>query len=297
VELTSFDREFGERHPDLLYHYTDAAGLQGILQSGHIWATNVRFLNDTKEGELPFEMALEALKVAYARAPEQTEDMARHIEAEAYYGGGLPIYLASFSSVPDSLSQWRGYGGTTQGYTVAFHRDELLAHARTLNWDLKECVYDENLLRSKVDEVVTRGLREGGGPPTSQLQAVNITNRIHQGLRPFAEHFKHEAFNEEREWRLVGQEPNSLGDEKIKFRVGTRGLVPYVSVPLPRIAMPSPHIKPGEPADTTELSVAAIGVGPGWTANTVLAVDMLCNQARVRLDERVYKSTAPYLPT
>jgi hypothetical protein len=130
VELTSLDREFGERHPDLLYHYTDAAGLRGILQTGRIWATNVRFLNDTKEGELPFEMVVEELAIAYAEAPEQTDLMVRHVRAQKYYGGNLPIYLSSFSTVHDSLSQWRGYGGATQGYTIAVRPEQLLADAR-----------------------------------------------------------------------------------------------------------------------------------------------------------------------
>jgi len=36
--------------PDgLLYHYTDEKGLYGILDSGEIWATHYRFLNDLAE--------------------------------------------------------------------------------------------------------------------------------------------------------------------------------------------------------------------------------------------------------
>jgi hypothetical protein len=33
----------------LLYHYTDLRGLLGILESGSIWATHIRFLNDLSE--------------------------------------------------------------------------------------------------------------------------------------------------------------------------------------------------------------------------------------------------------
>jgi hypothetical protein len=297
MELTSWDREFGDRHPDLLYHYTDAAGLLGILQSGKIWATNVRFLNDTKEGELPFEMGLAALRSLYAKAPVRTEVMARHVQAEEYYGGGLPLYLSSFSSVHDSLSQWRGYGGTSQGYTIAFHRDELMAAARERRWDLVQCVYDEEELKDKVRVVVEQALASLKGFPETDMEMIQASNRIRQGLSPLAEYYKHEAFNEELEWRLVGREPNRPGNDEIMFRRGARGLLPYVAVPLPRTQLPGVLVTTAEPHRTTELSVAAIGVGPGWTRETVLAVDMLCVQTRVRLDEGIYKSAAPYLPT
>jgi hypothetical protein len=37
--------------PAILYQYTDATGLMGILQSGAVWATDARFLNDAAELE------------------------------------------------------------------------------------------------------------------------------------------------------------------------------------------------------------------------------------------------------
>src|SRR5712671_6860096 len=35
--------------PRLLYHYTSADGLLGMLEGRQLWATNVRFMNDTSE--------------------------------------------------------------------------------------------------------------------------------------------------------------------------------------------------------------------------------------------------------
>ena len=34
---------------DALYHYTDGAGLRGIISSGQIWFTDYRHLNDPSE--------------------------------------------------------------------------------------------------------------------------------------------------------------------------------------------------------------------------------------------------------
>jgi hypothetical protein len=35
--------------PETLYHYTDAAGLKGIIESGAIRATHVAYMNDASE--------------------------------------------------------------------------------------------------------------------------------------------------------------------------------------------------------------------------------------------------------
>src|SRR5882724_8885709 len=37
------------RRPRYLYHYTNAQGLLGMLESKRIWATNSRFMNDPTE--------------------------------------------------------------------------------------------------------------------------------------------------------------------------------------------------------------------------------------------------------
>jgi hypothetical protein len=34
----------------LIYHYTDLRGLLGILDERKLWATDIRYLNDTSEG-------------------------------------------------------------------------------------------------------------------------------------------------------------------------------------------------------------------------------------------------------
>lgn len=36
-------------HPPTLYHYTSAQGLLSMVRSGHIWATESRYMNDPRE--------------------------------------------------------------------------------------------------------------------------------------------------------------------------------------------------------------------------------------------------------
>jgi hypothetical protein len=50
--------------PDILFHYTSQAGLQGILASDRIWATDIYALNDWTEFRLLFTHAVMQLLVS-----------------------------------------------------------------------------------------------------------------------------------------------------------------------------------------------------------------------------------------
>jgi hypothetical protein len=59
--------EQGQQHaedqaePELLYHYTNQMGLLGILKDKCIWATHLRYLNDTSEGKIVSRIVLDEL--------------------------------------------------------------------------------------------------------------------------------------------------------------------------------------------------------------------------------------------
>lgn len=44
--------------PRTLYHYTSDSGLLGIIETKSIWATNVRYLNDSKEYALALDRSM-----------------------------------------------------------------------------------------------------------------------------------------------------------------------------------------------------------------------------------------------
>jgi hypothetical protein len=63
--------------PESLFHYTDAAGLQGILKSRQIWATDCRYLNDREEMQVGRR---HFCQVARDFAPDRSEQQRRFIE-------------------------------------------------------------------------------------------------------------------------------------------------------------------------------------------------------------------------
>jgi len=45
----SVDKVLATAPPDMLYHYTSSTGLIRIAESKKLWATNILYLNDSRE--------------------------------------------------------------------------------------------------------------------------------------------------------------------------------------------------------------------------------------------------------
>jgi hypothetical protein len=107
--LADWDRIQGDP-PEVLYHYTDVAGLIGILSSSSLWATNLRFMNDAEELAHSWKLMLDVLREAKNRAksPAQVE-LIEEIEraARSTWTGYPDLYATSFTENGDLLSQWR----------------------------------------------------------------------------------------------------------------------------------------------------------------------------------------------
>ena len=127
--------------PEHLYHYTNAGGLHGILESNSLYATHAAYLNDWQELLYGMQMALDELKEWLKSSPD---------DAKAGWDSALPGWMISLaikatalalagevqkrtqslretfgpfvtclSESRDQLSQWRGYG-RGGGYAIRF---------------------------------------------------------------------------------------------------------------------------------------------------------------------------------
>jgi hypothetical protein len=56
--------------PTPLYHYTDVHGVYGIIQDQAIWASNIRYLNDSQE----FDFAVMLAKGVILERAQATTD-------------------------------------------------------------------------------------------------------------------------------------------------------------------------------------------------------------------------------
>jgi hypothetical protein len=214
-ELSKAEAAVDERPPEILYHYTSAEGLLGIVQSGEIWATNALYLNDASE----IFHATEVLEAELRLAPLGPWNYAAAFPMGiTYYLKGIRLdhFVVSFCEDRDLLSQWRGYGGTPgAGYSIGFSTSALQAAAAGSGNKLPEpCALRKAkyCLDQKKEMVRTRiaVLNEILDPVTGDLEPARdedslnlLRHQIAASFHPTLALMKHGAFEGEREWRLV----------------------------------------------------------------------------------------------
>ncbi len=215
----------------LLYHYTDQNGLLGILKSKEIWATHHQCLNDTQEFLYAKELVREELKKRIS-ADNSTRSLLERMSS-ALGGPGnedVNLYVASFSEEPDSLPQWRAYGGASSGFALGFQCERLILPEAFV---LARCIYQPEKQSEVVDAIVSEVLdrsKKVGLFTAVQIVKVMLLFELHA----LALILKHPKFAEEREWRIVSRvmmdDAPAFPIEdatRLEFRVGKSMLIPY----------------------------------------------------------------------
>lgn len=119
---------------DTYWHYTDAAGLLGILQSHELWAASPIALNDT--GEVQYGRALIRAELERAQRHYTAEEFQRISSTVSPYLGDWGhgnVFMLSASTDGDLLNQWHHYA-STGGFAVGIRADTIF-HPRLLSDD------------------------------------------------------------------------------------------------------------------------------------------------------------------
>jgi hypothetical protein len=200
--------------PDAVYHYTDTAGLLGIIQNGTLWATDYRFLNDSSELWYIYQLAADVIREEFVgRYSGLAGAFLDYAVTAAPPYSGVPYYLSCFSELDNSLSQWRAYGGR-QGFSLAFPGDitpvEGYAPEGRQNPGLTLLkVNYQQAQQKEYISILIEALVELCGAPImksyeSEANAIASFSPFYWGqLERASYRFKHPDFEVEREWRLV----------------------------------------------------------------------------------------------
>ncbi len=259
-----------------LWHYTNTAGLLGILnnvdkkakdgkpRSGTykpvLHASAAQFLNDQRELTLGLGLMKDFLDIY-----DDRQMFDHRPDAKAFVGKvsraiqeiidkTYPHYLhcstISFSTEEDSLSQWRAYGRGTGGFAIGFDpatfpRCTINDRANGLGLQKVSYVTDtlESPLLDAFNVFVAQAIIDA---PRGKATKHAVYKAVQQLAFPAAS-VKHAGFSEEKEWRFVepgfGHQRGETNDPDFKF--GTAGLVPYRSVTLPAKAVVGLYVGPG----------------------------------------------------
>jgi hypothetical protein len=303
----------------ILYHYTNQQGLLGILDKHQIWASHIRYLNDTKE-YFAGRAFIERISIAMKGLGHADEETAKTVKDTLELIDTFDIYVSSFSKAEegDSLNLWRGYTHTLPGFSIGFDAESLgkCLHSRRDNIQatrlefgglfgveyVPELGNDFRIKRKMVwlaqlvHSLILK-LKKANFDPTllKGLPVADIATEIRASMNEYSKStiilamllplLKHEGFSGEQENRLVLLRAKDDGFEHcsdLGFHPGSSSIVPHVAVDLPPI----------------DLGIRRVIVGacpdPDWAVH---AVKMLLTKHEIKVRKNVLGGGVEVVPS
>ena len=265
--------------PDVLYHYTNSAGLIGIINEQRLWATHIRHFDDGEElwyAETVYEQMLTEIETKFpADSVPCRLAKASHIEFSSIPRKGGPlspnsgkqrtwlnkvldIYVACFSTSTGIQSQWMNYADCGRGFAVGMRSSNLLATPTPCGdcpptIHLTKVLYDPQTQRNVLRSIFDHFCSDLPAKP-STLDYESCASKIVKILALCASKFKGPQFEVEDEWRIVVETLPLIG-LTVHFRNSAGKIIPYVK--------------------TAKLSIDSITIGP--------AADQSSDEHAVRL--------------
>jgi len=220
-------------HPEVLYHYTLPEAALAIIERGVLRASNVRFMNDPSEIRYASEVVAGVVREFQPGLSETASRLLGHVANIVERTiEKVDFYVASLSAEGDLLGQWRAYCLSGRGFSLGYRGAPLTR----LNNDvaLLRVTYDRkeqeaaardilNIYLPSFAAAVDSGDRERGVAAGAAL-GVPLTLLLLS--------FKHHAYEEEREFRLVRFAINSIPLGAVQFRATASMLVPFIEFNL-----------------------------------------------------------------
>lgn len=233
----------------ILYHYTDAGGLLGILEQAQLWCTHFAFLNDPGEPDFARRMYGESLhdlsedasvdEGTRLVAAELHERFTRNESALTLGPSSLrkrPLnFVACLSAAADDLGQWRGYSSPGARYAIGFDEAVLSELADAQDMRLAKVDYGRqgarDLSRSAILKWVTP-LPDQLKTEPKRIDPMALVGDMIFLVARCGPWMKHEGYESEKEWRIARKLPNAAIDKEVHFRTGRSYIVPYVKLCL-----------------------------------------------------------------
>jgi hypothetical protein len=245
-EKTLEEQEQAQRVQTPLYHYTDAAGLLGIIANQEIWFSSMFHLNDPAELKYGWDIALGLLERHAGRG-----DVCKIVcdRFRQSFPGLTRIYayfVGSFSRKPDDLGQWQAYGDDGRGVALGlaphvFHPTPPtdLQKPTDKAW-VAEVIYGAEKAEERLSLPICRLMDIVAQTTLKDLAPEDEVSDFFTGcwtelslpILWYALQIKHEAYEHEKETRLVVQNQRDELQSHIHMRARGAGLVPYIKHPI-----------------------------------------------------------------
>lgn len=228
-----------------LWHYTDAAGLHGIVSQRELWFGDARLLND--QTEQSYAEGILAAVVSEEQRSDKHGVIATALASVDSTRHPIRLYVCSFSETSASLSQWQRYGADGNGYCIGFNRaglERLFGHS--LWW--KKMQYKPEQQKRLIRRLLQQFDAAQNEWPTIDESALKFRvltegARLGAGLDDAMLQMKHPLFADEREWRYILMKDayvqDSTPSSTEKFVVRSSFVKPYVPLPPKSVTAPA----------------------------------------------------------
>ena len=217
-----------------LYHYTSFTGLLGIVESRTMWASDIRYMNDSAELRHTADLIRTEVTRRIGAGHPRPDLLNQFLDWVTHrITNGHMLFGASFRSNGNLLSQWRGYSRLGKGVSIGFSPGYIIDCAARQDFKIGKCIYEEQsqarLIGQVIDAVeVLAGQEEQAG----KTGYFEVFQEIESDLLRIAAILKHPSFEEEEEWRLVSPVITDYVTAPVHFREGASMLLPYVHFDL-----------------------------------------------------------------
>lgn len=260
-------------YPDIVYHYTDAAGLNGILRSQKLWATEFRFMNDESEIQLGMRRAIAEIDRQLDGSKDELKKaflltLKDHCETDSAYTS----YVVSLTSRKDDLSQWRGYASDGYGFSIGFDCAAIKDRLPSRQFSFGEIGYNARAHDRLVKEAIQEFWENFSEGFENERLLLESCEELESVISSYCARYKHSSFKMEDEWR-IHLYPTI---KSIKVRTSGKRLVPFCEVSL------------GD-----RLPIKQIGIGPSFRSQeNMYAVERLLQE--VGVEAEIYFANTPF---
>ena len=249
----------------LLYHYTTAHGLEGILRRRTAWATAARYLNDAQEVRYAVHLARSRLAELADDAPTGRRDLIGRLSRSLdRLDSDRPLVCVfSLTRRADDLSQWRAYCPQSGGFSLGFEPQALRETAERQGCVLEQCVYDAGAHRKMIDKAIDGVVSKlpdtaPRGASAVEQKAESLARALVRRIERIAPLIKWPDYEAEDEWRIIWA-ATSTNIDRLHYRATASLFIPYVEIDLSAngaLPLESIHVGPGPNQNNAIVSLA-----------------------------------------
>lgn len=209
--------------PELLLHYTCPNGFRGIIESGEIWCTDIRDVNDPREGDYGLDVIQSVVDRNRTLIDEEFTEVILNSKSLFGLKKFWSVYIACFCSSGEQPYMWSTYACDRTGFAIGFNYDTLISGASGgKRYAVFRVLYDRQTQERKIAATLDHAI------------AMDLTmNLVPEDRRRFwmeevavalivcASRFKHPKWCSEQEFRLSVTDPPDV----VKFDAGGKSRI------------------------------------------------------------------------